>query len=936
MKKGTIWLEFCWFWCWFCNLPKLNSSFYTFAKPRLKLQINFELSFGFKTVQAIMYYTSIIKNSNLVLKNRANESYSKTADSVARISSGTRIPAARFDPSGLAISKSMNRYVSSINQGMMNMQQGSTFISVAVGGLTRITDVLDRMRTLAVTASTDVMGPSERSFLQEEFSQMTNTIDSIVEGTRFSKQGIFDKGETVTLPGDKGKQAIVFATNDTFDVFNITKTNEIGASRGLIDYVGGKDIFSIDGEGTKLTVNLGGQIFQTDYMDVQQGGQIFFKEVSGENHFALSVTENAADFADIDTQIEFKNLLTSFFTDADTIIKVGVEKSNGKNWLEYGESIANTASNIPFVGGAGAPDVTYDDVKSIFTSDSIQASKTGGPISGEIFEVGYGHVGDTDDIPFISINIEGETFVTGRNSFDYTTLQSSYDAFQSSGGNNLEIVLISQDNSDRTITWDVRPEIWDVFERQHGANSPDTLFANAGGNTIPNAAQAEQKSQILDAFGVSLSVALGTQATRYQVPGNSVTYTREDPANAGQGYENLSFSAGKPAGMQRDTSHVVAGFMTTAAVGSPMTFNTQKSSGHFSGLAESVNVTHTGGSTYDIEVVIGGRLFRAIGASPTDSPTASAATYFPGAANSTVSDLQINRQSEMQTLDLFEVGRSKNRIAINYSTDASTVLDSESVFQNSLERLLGVGDAGASTSSAYFQSSGVTYSGTHGFSGEPGGGLSAAPGVVSGNYSLTYDEDEKVFTLTNGNTIWDAKATDQSIGQFVVFGNGLSFELGYEGNEFNSNAALGQIAFEIERKDTNIKEFQVSGQVDDVIAFEMPGISAEKLGIIGVSLQSIEGAKRAQDIIGRALTGINQVIATLGAEQAGAENTLRQLATNVISSKQSISVLSDIDFGAEMIAFTKASVLSQAATSMLSQSGELFGNINRLIDGMSG
>lgn len=103
-----------------------------------------------------------------------------------KLSSGFRINKAADDAAGLAISENLRTEIRSMQQSRRNAQDGISLVQTAEGGLNEITNILSRLRELTVQAASDTIGPSERGFLQKEFSALKDEIDRIATSSDFN------------------------------------------------------------------------------------------------------------------------------------------------------------------------------------------------------------------------------------------------------------------------------------------------------------------------------------------------------------------------------------------------------------------------------------------------------------------------------------------------------------------------------------------------------------------------------------------------------------------------------------------------------------------------------------------------------------------------------------------------------------------------------
>jgi len=143
-------------------------------------------------ITAMNTYTQYTKNNN------------KIANSVSKLSSGYAINSAADNAAGLAISEKMRAQIRGLNQAATNSQDAISLIQTAEGALSSSTEILQRMRELAVQASNDTNeNKIDREALQDEFSQLQSELDDISKTTSFNKKNLLDgslatKKNTVT------------------------------------------------------------------------------------------------------------------------------------------------------------------------------------------------------------------------------------------------------------------------------------------------------------------------------------------------------------------------------------------------------------------------------------------------------------------------------------------------------------------------------------------------------------------------------------------------------------------------------------------------------------------------------------------------------------------------------------------------------------------
>ncbi|MGZ8294519.1 MAG: flagellin N-terminal helical domain-containing protein [Telluria sp.] len=134
-------------------------------------------------------------NTNIASLNsqrNLNASQNSLATSLQRLSSGLRINSAKDDAAGLAISDRMTSQINGLNQAARNANDGISMAQTAEGGLSTATDLLQRMRTLAVQAANGTNSASDRSSLQQEVSQLQQELNRVATSTQFNGQNVLD------------------------------------------------------------------------------------------------------------------------------------------------------------------------------------------------------------------------------------------------------------------------------------------------------------------------------------------------------------------------------------------------------------------------------------------------------------------------------------------------------------------------------------------------------------------------------------------------------------------------------------------------------------------------------------------------------------------------------------------------------------------------
>lgn len=130
------------------------------------------------------------------------------SQSMERLSTGLRINSAGDDAAGLAISSRMTSQIEGLNQAVRNANDAISMIQTADGAAIEITNMLQRMRELAIQAASQTMGTSDVAALEVEFAGLLAQVDDIASDTQWNGTNLLDG--TV---GDYGKVTFQVGAN---------------------------------------------------------------------------------------------------------------------------------------------------------------------------------------------------------------------------------------------------------------------------------------------------------------------------------------------------------------------------------------------------------------------------------------------------------------------------------------------------------------------------------------------------------------------------------------------------------------------------------------------------------------------------------------------------------------------------------------------------
>jgi flagellin len=124
--------------------------------------------------------------SSIFAARQENLNTQALKSSMEKISSGQKINRAGDDAANLAVSEKMRSQIRGLNQANKNVQNGVSFIQVTEGYLQETTDILQRIRELAVQSSNGLYSSEDRLQIQVEVSQLVAEVDRIASSAQFN------------------------------------------------------------------------------------------------------------------------------------------------------------------------------------------------------------------------------------------------------------------------------------------------------------------------------------------------------------------------------------------------------------------------------------------------------------------------------------------------------------------------------------------------------------------------------------------------------------------------------------------------------------------------------------------------------------------------------------------------------------------------------
>ena len=206
-------------------------------------------------------------NTNVAATLTANsmrENQRSMENTMERLSTGKRINSASDDAAGLAIETRMDSQIRGLTQAARNANDGISMLQTADGAASEMSDMLQRMRELAVQAQQGTLGTDDKANLNAEFAALATEIDRIATDTTFNNIAIMastqdikisvgaDETDTITVSmGDFNLAAGASGANETLG----TATNALAALANLKSAIDADGIYVSDGT-TVISITL--------------------------------------------------------------------------------------------------------------------------------------------------------------------------------------------------------------------------------------------------------------------------------------------------------------------------------------------------------------------------------------------------------------------------------------------------------------------------------------------------------------------------------------------------------------------------------------------------------------------------------------------------------------------------------------------------------
>ena len=191
-------------------------------------------------------------NTNIAAMNtysRLTAANTAKTNSLAKLSSGSRINKAGDDAAGLAISEKMKSQIGGLTQAKRNAQDGISLVQTAEGALNESHSILERMRDLAVQGANDTLTSDDRGSINKELTALHQALTRLAETPEFNTKNLLNTdnnaftfqigaNEQQTLTVEIGKMDGKTLLKSDADKFIIdSKASNVRKANGMISVI---------------------------------------------------------------------------------------------------------------------------------------------------------------------------------------------------------------------------------------------------------------------------------------------------------------------------------------------------------------------------------------------------------------------------------------------------------------------------------------------------------------------------------------------------------------------------------------------------------------------------------------------------------------------------------------------------------------------------
>jgi flagellin len=274
---------------------------------------------------------SIVAQNALTINNRA------MSKAMEQLSTGKRINTAADDAAGLAISSKMTSQIKGLNQAVRNANDGISMLQTAEGAMIEVTNMMQRMRELAVQSANDTNTSDDRAYLDLEFQQLKQEANRITQNTEWNGMKVMDGSFVGNGTTNAGQFKFQVGANANQTINHTIDKVGYGTSTGTAART------SATASGVQTdTLTIAGTYAKGDLISINVNNENFVYEVTADNVASATAATNHTSIIDG--------------------VKAALDAKSGTAGSFAGLTTAKTATTLTF---AGAANVVFSSSTSV-------------------------------------------------------------------------------------------------------------------------------------------------------------------------------------------------------------------------------------------------------------------------------------------------------------------------------------------------------------------------------------------------------------------------------------------------------------------------------------------------------------------------------------------------------------------------------------------
>ena len=229
----------------------------------------------------------------------ATKANDKMQTSMERLSSGLRINSAADDAAGLAVANKMQSQLSGIKMAIRNSQDGISLVQTAESGMGEITNMILRMRELAVQMENGIYTSKDRDNAQLEINALLAEVDKIANNTRFNDVNVLDGSYDQTIRAGNTNAETIKVNIGSLKTADNAKLTQYAVEKATVDSAGTATTYSSNVTTLDLTVKTAGKV-EIDLVSLAHASfkEVFKGDSLGTFEFALATDTSTAGITD--------------------------------------------------------------------------------------------------------------------------------------------------------------------------------------------------------------------------------------------------------------------------------------------------------------------------------------------------------------------------------------------------------------------------------------------------------------------------------------------------------------------------------------------------------------------------------------------------------------------------------------------------------------